>query len=265
MHANYDEDVLLYERIAANIRQQIETGSLKPGEQLPTLSAIAEAWNVSLAPVRQAFALLTTEGLIATHRGAAATVAEAPGLVRIAPHRYQHGTNTTTYQAEAERAHLAVNVQHETITTTASPDIADRLGIESDQQLTQTDYLFTINKRPIGMSRCWEPLDITRNTDIEHPEQGPYAHLGIVGRFAQLGYQVHDIEEVLTFRPPSENETNRLDLSPSMWIVAIAQTFHANDRVVAVTDVTHRPDVYRAFVYRLPITTPDDKTPDPER
>jgi GntR family transcriptional regulator len=59
----------LYLEVAALLRRAIETGRWRPGEQLPSLEAIAEEFGVSLITVRQAVALLRQEQLLVSRHG----------------------------------------------------------------------------------------------------------------------------------------------------------------------------------------------------
>lgn len=60
--------VPLYYQIAQLIRHQIESGELKPGDQIPTESELQERFNVSRATVRQAISGLVYEGLLERRR-----------------------------------------------------------------------------------------------------------------------------------------------------------------------------------------------------
>ena len=66
------------ERLAADLRQQIESGKLQPGDQLPTVEALAEQYHVSTATVAKALRALREEGLIVTRHGWGTHVAEQP-------------------------------------------------------------------------------------------------------------------------------------------------------------------------------------------
>ncbi len=60
--------VPLYYQIAQLIRHQIESGDLRPGDQIPTESELQERFNVSRATVRQAISGLVYEGLLERRR-----------------------------------------------------------------------------------------------------------------------------------------------------------------------------------------------------
>lgn len=66
------------ERLAADLRQQIESGELQPGDQLPTVAELAKRYQVSTATVSKALRTLKDEGLIVTRHGWGTHVAERP-------------------------------------------------------------------------------------------------------------------------------------------------------------------------------------------
>lgn len=71
----------LYHRIAGALRAEITGGELKGGSQLPTIAAMAKRYQVAPVTVREAFRLLTNEGLIRARRGSGTFVHEAPPLI----------------------------------------------------------------------------------------------------------------------------------------------------------------------------------------
>jgi integrase len=67
-----------YEKIAASLRDDIQAGRLKPGDQLPTVAELAVAHMVAVGTAHRAMALLKDEHLIEVTRGRRATVAAHP-------------------------------------------------------------------------------------------------------------------------------------------------------------------------------------------
>jgi DNA-binding GntR family transcriptional regulator len=53
-----------YQRIAGELRAQIEAGTLGPGARLPTITALAEDHQVSINTVQKALKVLKDAGLI---------------------------------------------------------------------------------------------------------------------------------------------------------------------------------------------------------
>ncbi|WP_442791935.1 tyrosine-type recombinase/integrase [Micromonospora sp. NBC_01740] len=64
-----------YQRIAAELREQIAAGRLRPGDPLPAVAALATAHSVSVGTAHRALAVLTAEGMVNVSRGRRATVA----------------------------------------------------------------------------------------------------------------------------------------------------------------------------------------------
>jgi integrase len=65
-----------YADIAAELRGQIATGRLRPGDQLPTIVELAAAHSVSVGTAHRAIDLLHQDGLIEVSRGKRATVVQ---------------------------------------------------------------------------------------------------------------------------------------------------------------------------------------------
>lgn len=77
----------LYRQVADELRDAIETGTLRPGQLLPTEANLADGFGVSVDVVRAGLGVLRGEGLIVTERGKGSRVREVPeGIVlRIPP------------------------------------------------------------------------------------------------------------------------------------------------------------------------------------
>jgi hypothetical protein len=63
-----------YETIAAELRQRITSGELRPGDQLPTIVQLAVQYMVGAGTAHRAMTLLQAEGLINVERGKRAVV-----------------------------------------------------------------------------------------------------------------------------------------------------------------------------------------------
>jgi len=52
-----------YLRIAADLRERIESGELRPGDALPSINRIAQEWGVAKTTAAKALNVLKAEGL----------------------------------------------------------------------------------------------------------------------------------------------------------------------------------------------------------
>ena len=58
-----------YQRIANDIRAEIDSGALVDGDRLPSIRQLRGRYGVSEQPVRMAHVVLRTEGLTEGHQG----------------------------------------------------------------------------------------------------------------------------------------------------------------------------------------------------
>ncbi len=76
MRIERDTPIPLHYQLQRLIRQQIESGTLRPGDQLPTEQELCREYQMSRTPVRQALAVLAQEGVIYRRAGVGTFVSE---------------------------------------------------------------------------------------------------------------------------------------------------------------------------------------------
>ena len=70
----------MYLQIMEQIRQRVVLGEWKPGEQIPSIRAMAIALQISVITVKRAYLELEREGVIVTQHGKGSIVAPDPDL-----------------------------------------------------------------------------------------------------------------------------------------------------------------------------------------
>ncbi|MGB9078644.1 MAG: GntR family transcriptional regulator [Terracidiphilus sp.] len=70
----------MYLQIMEQIRQRVGTGEWRPGEQIPSIRALAITLQVSVITVKRAYLELEREGVIVTQHGKGSIVAPDPHL-----------------------------------------------------------------------------------------------------------------------------------------------------------------------------------------
>src|SRR5271169_3567312 len=68
----------LYRKVAEDVKAAIAAGEYAAGARLPSESELAERYSVSRGTIRQAFAALRADGIIASRRGARRVVIGGP-------------------------------------------------------------------------------------------------------------------------------------------------------------------------------------------
>jgi GntR family transcriptional regulator len=78
-----DSAVPIYMQVVHLIKQQVATGRLKPGEQLPTVRELATNLRVNPNTVARAYDMLDSDNVITTQQGRGTYVREHPDNVHL--------------------------------------------------------------------------------------------------------------------------------------------------------------------------------------
>jgi GntR family transcriptional regulator len=71
-------DLPIYLQIIEQVKRQIADETLKPGDQLPTVRALAEELRVNFNTVARSYRMLDEAGVISTQQGRGTYIAEKP-------------------------------------------------------------------------------------------------------------------------------------------------------------------------------------------
>ena len=71
-------DLPLYQQVAEAVKEQLFTGALRPGDELPPVRLLAESLGINLHTARHAYQLLAAEGLIVMRPGRRTRVRPRP-------------------------------------------------------------------------------------------------------------------------------------------------------------------------------------------
>jgi GntR family transcriptional regulator len=78
IHIDFRSGVPIYTQIVEQVKQQLVSGLLKPGDQLPTVRALALELRVNFNTVARAYRLLDEAGVISTQQGRGTYILEIP-------------------------------------------------------------------------------------------------------------------------------------------------------------------------------------------
>jgi GntR family transcriptional regulator len=71
-------EIPIYLQVVEQVRQQIASGDLKPGDQLPTVRALASDLRINFNTVSRSYRLLDEAGIISTQQGRGTYILEMP-------------------------------------------------------------------------------------------------------------------------------------------------------------------------------------------
>ena len=192
----------LYRKVADDIKAAIAAGGYAAGNRLPSESELAERYSVSRGTVRQAFAALRADGIIASRRGARRLVLGGP--------RLQSFGELLSFSRWAralgeEPGGRVVAMQRRP----AKPLEAERLAIGPDAPVYHLTRVRLLSGRPVMVERGTYPdrvgvlvagLDLTMDSITE--------------RLEELGIVFTDAEHVMDAVPASAQDARLLGVSP---------------------------------------------------
>lgn len=251
----------LYLVVADDLRRRIEDGDLQPGDQIPSLSELVAEYDTSTTTIRQALALLRSEGLLVGQQGKGVFVRRArTARERLVGHLYGARATGSPMARLVESSGAAPSWDHHSEPATATSEIARRLGVRRGDPVMRTQHRFFADNEPILISTSFEPLELTRGTPIEYPEVGEVR--GVVARFDSIGVPITHVVERVSARAARPYENTALAIPTGVPVMAIERTYFSNDIAVETADIVVAGDNY-TLTYIVPIPALDASLPRP--
>lgn len=231
----------LYYQIRKQLRQQILSGALKPGDALPGEERICIETGVSRMTARSALSQLANEGLVVRKRGKGTFVAEPKATFE------DFGFPLVSSIRMVEQAGLQAKsqIQLQRVMLAEAP-VAEKLKLEAGEQVVQIERLRSINDEVISLeSSSYPHARFPALAERDFTNQSIYATLqelyGVVpARAIQMielsvtgsyGAKVLGIHEATTFGLSSH------------------VSFEDDGKPIEFTQVIHRGDYFRMVVH----------------
>lgn len=231
----------LWGDIAAALRDQINSGEIKPGETLPSELELANRYSVSRDTVRRALNRLTQEGLLTPGRGRLGRqVRKSQPLTffahvsesrKRADERRAAGTDTwmSDVADQGRQGSQSITVAIDP----ASPEVAARLGLPEGEPVAVRRRVRAVDEVPHNLNDTYYPRDISAGTAIEIPVDIPQ---GVITLMADMGYVQVRYHDDLETRMPTPEEASELQIPPGVPVLVQYRTgYTAEDRPVKVT------------------------------
>jgi GntR family transcriptional regulator len=103
------DGVPVYRQIVNQVKYLVASGRLRPGQELPTIRALAEKLVINPNTVVHAYAELENEGLVVRRHGSGTYVAEDP--TRLSSHAGREALSAKVDSLLADAAHLNTSVE----------------------------------------------------------------------------------------------------------------------------------------------------------
>ena len=154
----------MYRQIAEELRQQIESGALAPGSQIPTELELRDRYNASRNTIRDAIKWLTSLGLVETRPGQGTFVTEDidPFVTTLSgnPSTGWGGDEGASYLSEvAERNRKPTTSPVQVEIQEASAEIANGLWIARQTEVISRHERRFIDGTPWSMQTSYYPME----------------------------------------------------------------------------------------------------------
>jgi GntR family transcriptional regulator len=228
----------LYRLIADDLREQIESGRLQPGQMLQTELELRETYSASRNTIRDAIRWLTTRGLVESRAGQGTFV-----ITRIDPLITALSPGQEAMDAD-ERLRMA-SVSEPKVEIQGAPlNLARMLHLPpEDAEVVSRQQLRFIDGTPWSLQTSFYPMElVTRGARLllgsRDIRQGALAYLKETLGLDQVGYQ-----DMIQVRPPDMTEAGLFRLPDDGRIPAIT---------VERTDYTAGPVPFRVTITVFP-------------
>ncbi len=259
----------MYRQIAEDLRQQIESGVIAPGNQLPTELELRDRYKASRNTIRDAIKWLINLGLVETKPGQGTFVTEAidPFVTTLSgdPEGGSSGGEGASYLSEVSEANrkpstspVQVEIQE------ASDEIAASLWIAKGTEVISRHERRFIDGTPWSMQTSFYPAEFAdrgaeRLRSARDITEGTVKYLADTLRIRQVGYR-----DWITVRTPNPNEAAFFKLSPDgrVPVYEIFRTaFDGNGQPMRLT-ITVFPADRNQFIINIGQVPPPRPTAD---
>ncbi|HEX4501365.1 MAG TPA: GntR family transcriptional regulator [Scandinavium sp.] len=224
----------MYRQIADTLREQVQRGELKPGDALPTESALQEEFAVSRVTVRQALKQLTQEAIIESIQGSGS-------YVKAERVNYDIYQLTSFYEKLADRnveTHSDVKV-FEAID--ACQKLADTLHVAEGAKIWHVKRVRFIQQKPVTLEETWMPLSLFPDLTWQVMENSKYHFIEQVKKMV-----IDRSEQEIVPIMPSEEAVTLLGLDPNQPILEkISRGFLSDGRVFEYSRNAFKSDDYK--------------------
>jgi len=188
----------IYRQIAEDLRHQIESGQLRPGQQLETEIELRERYNASRNTIRDAIKLLTTRGLIETRPGQGTFVVETiiPFVTTLTGDPQTSSGEGSTYREEVgARRKARMDPPEVGIHQAGRPTAAtDELRLPKGAMVVSRHQKRFIDGIPWSLQTSFYPMKLVeqgagRLLQAGDIDEGTVAYLGTTLGIKQAGYR----------------------------------------------------------------------------
>jgi GntR family transcriptional regulator len=232
----------MYQQIADELRNRIESGALEPGHQLPTELELREEFGASRNTVRDAIKRLSSLGLVESRPGSGTFVTKKidPFITVLTedPVTGYGGGEGATYLSQVSQAHRKPDSGPVRVELKPAPqEVALRLRIAPGDQVVLRHQERFIDRIPWSLQTSFFPFEFATKAPrllmAEDIAEGTVRYIE-----ATLGIKQSSYRDWITARAPDDNEQRFFGISHDSTVFDIFRSAfdqHGNAMRVTVT------------------------------
>ncbi|WP_432169706.1 GntR family transcriptional regulator [Streptomyces sp. 1222.5] len=211
-----------YQRIAAKIRAQIESGALQPGDPIPSAREIMRTENVSSATAARVAPTLRAEGYAVTTPGVG-TIAAKPKKLTAGADRLSLLRAGSSGIGDGERVEI-VGAELEP----ASQEVADALGLEAGADVIRRRRRYLDGSGVVTVSTTWIAGQLAeRAPELLQTEPLPKMTFGLIEE--RTGRRASRRRDTVSLRPVPEDVASLLDAEPGTVVLTMTNHYWDQD------------------------------------
>lgn len=225
----------LYYQIADRIREEILTGALPPGSQLPSERELTQRMGVSRMTTRQAVAYLVREGLLDVRPGVGTFVTE-PKIT----HNALHLLSFTEQMAERGEA-VSSQVLEQTVVMPPKR-IAEHLALAEGEATVRIVRLRLANKTPVLLETTYLPARLCPG--LENMDLTTYSLYRLLE--SEYGLSPQHARQTFEVTTANEYEQQLFDLPVDTTMILMeGVTYDVNEQPVECFKAVYRGDRFK--------------------
>ncbi|MDT3699914.1 MAG: GntR family transcriptional regulator [Thermincola sp.] len=229
----------VYYQLADDLKQQIESGQLKPADAVPSESQLVSEYGVSRVTVRRGLAILLEAGLIETVRGKGNFVAR--------PKLNQVTLTFPEYDAlkENKRTYKLLGVKRISVDS----DTSAKLGVAQGTKVFMIKRLIKGEDGPMGID--FKYLPYLKGKPLLENEIAYADFPEIVAKHTDV--TIHKIEMSIAAAPLTADEAELLQTVPGHPALSVVQIIYAKDgKILGSSNTTYRGESFQLNAVSYP-------------
>lgn len=233
-----------FTKIAAHYRQLIEDGTLRPGDDMPSMKDTAKEFKVTVTTVNRAYRILKSEGLTLAKPGVGTVVASRPNVATTGAARLRRIDRVGKPYAPGE-----TSTGHWVgLRSCSDPAIADLLEVELHDEVILRRRVFQQDGKPttVGLS-C---IHVRALSDVpELLDERPFDRFWQEVYKERTGREITLSPERRSARLISNDELNALGIDlpreAAAAVLVVVNVFHDEDGPLEVWEDVYPPGTWQ--------------------